>query len=104
MREAGDHFCTVPKRGGNPGEKTVREMLQEQAVLEGKDDQCECGSGTPLGFRSIRKELTLGGNKGEGRREDAEGGSILAPLQGQVLLSGILRRPPAMPDLYSFRA
>lgn len=29
----------------------------------------------------------------EGGRKDAEGGSIPAPLQGQVLLLGVLRRP-----------
>lgn len=66
------------------------------------------GSGTILEFRLGRKELTLGGNKreeeGEGGGVDAEGGSFLDPLQGQVLLSRVLRRPPAMPDLYSCTA
>lgn len=52
------------------------------------------GSGTILEFRLGRKELTFGGNKreeeGEGgrRRGRVSGGSFLAPLQGQVLLSG----------------
>lgn len=57
----------------------VREMLEEQIVPEGKDNRCGCGSGTPLGFRLGKKELRLGRIKGEGEREDAEGGSILAP-------------------------
>lgn len=66
------------------------------------------GSGTILKFRLGRKELTLGENKredeGEGGGMDTEGGSFLAPLQGQVLLSRVLSRPPAMPDLCSCRA
>lgn len=68
----------------------VREMLEEQTVPEGKGDWPGHGCGTPLGFRLGRKELTLGGIKGEGGKKDAEGESILVPLQGQVLLSGIL--------------
>lgn len=47
------------------------------------------GSGTILEFRLGRKELTFSGNKreeeGKGR---VNGGSFLAPLQGQVLPSG----------------
>lgn len=66
------------------------------------------GSGTIVEFRLWRKELTLGENKreeeGEGGGVETEGGSFLARLQGQVLLSGVLRRPPAMPDLCSCRA
>lgn len=46
---------------------------------EGKDNWCGCGSGTPIGFRLGKKELRLGRIKGEGEREDAEGGSILTP-------------------------
>lgn len=43
-------------------------------------------------------------DEGEGGGMDTEGGSFLAPLQGQVLLSRVLSRPPAMPDLCSCRA
>lgn len=53
-------------------------MLEEQTVHEGKDEQRGRGSGTPLGFRLGRKELTLGGNKGEreGGRMQREGASL----------------------------
>lgn len=94
---------TVHRRGGNPGEKMVREMLEEQIVPERKDNQRGRGSGTPVRFRLGRKELRLGGNKREGGRERGEGGSIPTPPQGQVLLPGLLRRPPAVPDLCSCR-
>lgn len=60
------------------------------------------GSGAILEFSLGKNELTLGGNKkqeGEGIGVDTEGGSFLAPLQGQVLFLRVLRRPPAMPDL-----
>lgn len=66
------------------------------------------GSGAILEFSLGKNKLTLGGNKreeeGEGIGVDIEGGSFLAPLQGQVLFLRVLRRPPAMPDLCTCRA